>query len=90
MREKDVVNLLAAAGLFSGVGDWRTEKGSGNYGSFELVAADDPRFIDLIEHSGRAAQTIALNDPTCYDDESAALLQHHTEYVTARGFKARV
>jgi len=32
LRQQSVVNLIAAAGLYIGVGDWRPEKGSGNFG----------------------------------------------------------
>ena len=45
LREQAIFNLLAAAGLQSGVGDWRQEKGSGSYGAFKLVNADDPDFL---------------------------------------------
>jgi hypothetical protein len=32
LNRTNVVSLLSAAGLIQGVGDWRPEKGSGNYG----------------------------------------------------------
>lgn len=35
-----IANLLAGAGLIRGVGDFRQEKGAGNYGQFESAQAD--------------------------------------------------
>lgn len=74
MRQQAVVNLLAAAGMSIGVGDWRPEKGKGNYGQFEIVGVDDPRFTAIIKAGGRKAQAKALDAPACYDDETSALL----------------
>lgn len=44
----------------SGVGDWRQEKGSGNYGCYKLTTADDPEFLEVIANGGRQAQKDAL------------------------------
>ena len=35
MTTQAVCNLLGAAGIIIGIGDWRPEKGAGNYGQFE-------------------------------------------------------
>lgn len=88
LREQAIANLLAAAGIMRGVGDWRQEKGSGNYGLFELVDADDQRFKDIIRDGGREAQDEALEAPECYNAESAELLTWFTDEATRRGFKA--
>ena len=74
MRPAAVTNLLAAAGLSIGVGDWRPEKGKGNYGQFEIVAETDARFRAIIASGGRDAQIAALESPGCYDDETTELL----------------
>ncbi len=87
LREKSVLNLFAAAGEFAGVGDWRTEKGSANYGSFRLVPADDPELLEIITTGGRDAQIEAMNSPTCYDDETEAMLSWFTSEADGRGFK---
>lgn len=73
MRPQAVLNLLAAAGMSIGVGDWRPEKGKGNYGQFEIVGADDDRFLAAMA-AGREAQERAMESPTCYDDETTSLL----------------
>lgn len=87
LREKSVLNLFAAGGMFAGVGDWRTEKGSGNYGSFRLAGADDPELLEILSTGGRAAQIAALNSPAFYDDETEELFTWYTGEVESRGFK---
>jgi hypothetical protein len=87
LREKAVLNLFAAGGMFVGVGDWRTEKGSGNYGSFRLAGADDAELRDILATGGRAAQIAAFNVPSFYDQESEELFTWYTGEVAQRGFK---
>lgn len=74
MRPQAVLNLLAAAGMYIGVGDWRPEKGKGNYGQFTLVGKDDERFLKIVAEGGRDAQLRGIEAPQCYDDETASLL----------------
>lgn len=85
VKETHVGNLLSAAGLIRGVGDWRPEKGQGNYGQFELVAANDARFLKLVETQGRAPQDAALASPDPYDSETVQLLDHAFTEAEARG-----
>ena len=87
LKEQAVANLLASAGLTQGVGDWRPGKGSGTYGQFELVAADDPRFAHLVKHCGRKEQIAAMQDPEPYDQESRELLEWFDVESKRRGFK---
>lgn len=84
MREQAVVRLLLAAGISVGVGDWRLEKGSGNYGLFRLVEEGDPTFTAIAAAGGRAAQEAAMETPVCYDDESADLLSWYDEELVRR------
>lgn len=88
LTERAVVNLLAAAGMIRGVGDWRVEKGSGDYGQFELVDEKDKRFLSIIKSGGRVAQDAAIKDPQPWDDESAELLTWYFDEVNDRGRKA--
>lgn len=74
MRPQAVMNLLAAAGMSIGVGDWRPEKGKGNYGQFAIVDASDAKFKEILKRGTRAAQIKALDAPECYDDETTSLL----------------
>ena len=87
LNEKTVLNLLAAAGMFAGVGDWRTEKGSGNYGSFRLAGTDDAELKTILKAGTRRAQIAAMNSPTFYDEETEELFNWYTTEVVARGFK---
>jgi hypothetical protein len=69
-----VGKLVGAAGILNGVGDWRQQKGSGNYGQFRVVGEDDPQFQSLVRNGGMAAQDEALTDPEYYDQETEELL----------------
>lgn len=82
-----VSNLLAAAGAIVGVGDFRQEKGKGDFGLFELVAADDKRFNAIIKSAARAEQEAALEAADAYDDESAELLEWFEAEIQVRGTK---
>jgi hypothetical protein len=85
VNETVVANLLAAAGLIRGIGDFRQEKGAGNYGQFELVGGDDLRYARIVKAGGRVAQLAALEDPVCYDQESEEILAWWRSEVKRRG-----
>jgi len=87
LRQQSIANLLAAAGFTSGVGDWRQEKGSGNYGSFKLVSEDDPDFVRITTEQGRAAQSEAMENPEAFDIETEDLLSWYDVEIKRRGFK---
>lgn len=88
LKQEAIVNLMAAAGITQGVGDWRVQKGSGNFGRFSLVGADDPAFLDIVNVGGRAAQELALLDPVAYDSETEELLSWFEVEAKRRGFTA--
>jgi len=73
LSTETISNLFAGAGVFIGVGDWRPEKGNGNYGQFELVPGDDKRFAEIVKTGGIAEQDAALDSPEFYDKETADL-----------------
>lgn len=85
ITEQSVVNLLAAAGVTAGVGDWRPEKGKGSYGQFDVVNADDVDYAALVAEGGRAVQERALAEPEPYNTESAELLDWFTDEAGRRG-----
>jgi hypothetical protein len=87
IKRPSVVNLLAAAGLMQGLGDWRPEKGKGDYGMYEIVDADNPDFLSIIEHGGRAAQIEAMENPETFDNETDTLLSWFKVESKRRGFK---
>ena len=76
-----MATLIRNAGMISGVGDWRQEKGSGNFGLFDLVqsrAAFDRELMDA------DAQWGAIENPEPYDSETALLLSEWSDYVATR------
>lgn len=86
LKDKAIINLLAAAGVLRGIGDWRPEKGKGNYGQFEIVGKDDKNHKKILKQ-GIKAQDAALKDPECYDGETATLLNWFNDEAKERGFK---
>ncbi len=87
IRAQAVANLLAAAGITIGVGDWRSEKGSGNYGQFRIADKDDPQFKAILKHGARDAQIEAMESPVCYDDETTELLSWYQDELPKRALK---
>lgn len=85
---KNVINLLGNAGTMRGVGDWRAEKGKGNYGQFDLVNEGDERWQAIIAHGGREAQVAALEKPVCYDLETEDLFTWFEEELDRRDKRA--
>ena len=87
LREQSVANLLAAAGMQSGVGDWRQEKGSGSFGAFKLVSNDDKDFLRIVKTMGRTAQQEAIDNPIAYNAETEEMLAWFDVEIKRRGFK---
>lgn len=87
LKEQTVANLLAAAGIMQGVGDWRPGKGSGTYGQFRLTDADDPEFVALTESGSRSEQVAAMHRADPYDIETEELLTWFGTEAKNRGFK---
>jgi hypothetical protein len=83
MNETTVARLLETAGLVIGIGDFRQEKGKGNYGQFTLCDKSDVEGI--IKAGGRKAQDAALEKPECYDVESREMLAWFEAERTRRG-----
>lgn len=79
LNDKSVAQLLAAAGMIIGIGDFRQEKGKGNNGLYELVAQNDPRFLKIIKTGGLTQQDDALDNPVCSDSETEELLGWYEE-----------
>lgn len=86
IKGQAIINLLAAAGLTAGIGDWRNEKGKGTHGQFEVVDAKDSRYIEIMKYGGRAAQIAAMDDPQTADEDSEELLKWWFDEVKRRGF----
>lgn len=74
LNQSAITNLMYGAGITQGVGDYRIQKGKGNYGGFDLVEPDDAEFQRICK-LGRKAQVAAMRDPEAYDSETADLLR---------------
>jgi hypothetical protein len=80
--EQQIVNLLAAAGVIVGVGDYRPQKG-GQFGKFMTAAEDDPNVL-RIQQQGRAAQEAALESPAFFNEDAAELYGWFQDEVARR------
>ena len=72
LGEQTIIQLLSNAGIVIGIGDFRQEKGKGNFGQFEVVEASACK--DIVKTGGMKAQDAAIKTVTCYDEETAELL----------------
>jgi hypothetical protein len=84
LSAKSMTHLMAAAGIISGVGDFRQEKGKGNFGQFSIVNPDDATYQRIIQTGGWEPQDEALRHPEYYDDETRELMEWVTDKITAR------
>jgi len=78
-----IANLLAGAGELIGIGDFRQEKGAGDFGLFRVTTEDDPDFL-RIRKQGRSEQVAALETPEFYDSETEELLTWYDAEVAKR------
>lgn len=86
LKAQSIANLLVAAGHLCGIGDWRQEKGSGNYGSFTIVNRDNRDWQRIVKTQGRPAQIAALQKAEPFDEESESMLSwFETEVRIKRG-----
>jgi hypothetical protein len=85
LKDVGVANLLASAGVTQGVGDWRTGKGKGTFGGFELVNDDNPEWVRRMA-IGRKDQEVAMANPVAYDEDTEELLAWWEREMKARGF----
>ena len=85
LNETNVTNLLVTAGMTQGVGDWRTQKGSGTYGSFDIVSADNPDYKFLLKNGTRKLQQAAMDSPVAYDRETEELYAWALAEAAKRG-----
>jgi hypothetical protein len=77
--------LVGAAGLIIGVGDYRVEKGAGDFGQFRVVDRQDKRWLNIIATQGRAVQVATMKDVVYYDDETEDLVEwFYTESARRR------
>lgn len=84
LNERTVTSLLANAGIYIGIGDWRQEKGSGSMGLWELVEEDNKAFLAIKSKWGRASQMRAMKEPVPFDEETETLISWFDSEVKRR------
>jgi hypothetical protein len=87
LNQTVIANLLGAAGVTQGVGDFRVEKGAGNYGRFKTADPDDKLVQMLMENGGRKAQLAAFEEPEFYDEDSRELFEWYGQELKRRGIR---
>lgn len=87
LKRNTVVNLLAAAGMIQGIGDWRPQFGNGSKGQFRIVAPNDALYLEILRHGGRKAQIQAMAEPENYDDETERLRAWYDAELVRREMK---
>jgi hypothetical protein len=83
MSEKAIMQLLSNGGIIVGIGDFRQEKGKGNFGQFSVAIEAECK--DIIKNGGMKQQDAAIKKPTCFDAESEELLAWFQAEVKSRG-----
>lgn len=79
IKDGQVANLLASGGYLAGVGDFRQERGKGNFGMFESVSENDEDWLRITTEQGRAVQDAALEDPEFFDADAEELFHWFVE-----------
>lgn len=82
ISQVQIFNLIGAAGVIVGLGDYRPQKG-GQFGKFVCVPEDDPNIVRIMKQ-GRAVQEAALLSPSFYNEDSAELYGWFVEEVARR------
>jgi hypothetical protein len=82
MNVTTVARLIETAGLVIGLGDFRQEKGKGNYGQCRLSDADE---VKAILQNGIKVQDAALESPEFYDVETQELYTWFESEKKTRG-----
>lgn len=83
MSEQAIMQLLANGGIIVGVGDFRQEKGKGDFGCYEVVTEADCK--DIIKNGGLKQQDAAIKTPVCFDSDTEELLGWFQAEVKVRG-----
>lgn len=93
LNVQSVINLIGGSGLLCGVGDYRQEKGAGDFGQFTVVGPDDRDLLaewkEIVKTSGREAQDAAMEHPEM-SPETEALLAWHDAEIERRGRQAEI
>jgi len=82
LRQSSIVDLMASAGIYIGIGDWRQQKGSGSHGLWEVVDPGNEDWMRIMKTGGRAPQLAAMEAPVYFDNDTEGLMHwFETEYT---------
>jgi hypothetical protein len=84
INEKTIANLLSTGGRSAGVGDWRTQKGKGTFGQFDIVSVDELKEMDVMKQD-RSFQIAAMEAAHPHDAEAEELLTWFVSERETRG-----
>lgn len=87
---EDLQMMVAAAGMTIGIGDYRVEKGAGDFGQFSLADDTDEKWLRIVRDQGRDVQIAAMEYPTYYDQETTDLVEWFYDEVARRRNTPRV
>ncbi len=83
MSSNAIYQLLSNGGIIVGIGDFRQEKGKGNFGQF--MVSTEKECKDIIQGGGVIHQDEAIANPECVDADTAELLAWFETEVVQRG-----
>ena len=86
LNSTSVINLLGRAGLTIGIGDWRSEKGSGTYGQFKVAPLSDSEAKAIMKQA-RTTQDFGMKSPSFFNSETQTLYKWFVETREVRGTK---
>jgi hypothetical protein len=89
INEEAIHNLLQAAGITQGWGEWRNERGSGTYGSFEICSPEDKKFQEIIKKGGKASQIKAMAACEPYNEDTRKLLEWFLKEAKRTGLRSK-
>lgn len=88
LNAQAIYNLLAAAGVTIGLGDFRQQKGKGSCGQFRPLSRTDAEKnaeVTALRQYARDYQIAALAEPQFYDEDSKEICGWYEREVVARG-----
>ena len=84
VKARNIITLVHNAGLTTGVGDGRQEKGSLSHGLWRIVGPDDENWNRIVQNGGRAAQVAAMQEPMFADEDSEELFTWYQSEIIRR------
>ena len=83
LSEMAILQLLSNGGIIIGIGDFRQEKGKGNFGQYSVVTKSE--CTSIIKAGGLKQQDAAIKNPRCFDPDTEELLSWFQGEVKNRG-----